>query len=165
MGVLRAGQPDLCPQAVASDGGAAVALGEVGQRRLRRVFLCRSADVGSPHVPVFYEIYKGGTDPFWEEGLDLLGPIGLHVAVIPHYDNTEGGTHDTRYCYLGEDRLEAMEAQLSAGEWVLGVDEHTVCVFDLVARTASVLGLGSVTIRAHGVRSSSLRARRWQLTT
>ena len=43
-----------------------------------------------------------------------------------------------------------MEAQLSAGEWVLGVDEHTVCVFDLVARTASVLGLGSVTIRAHG---------------
>jgi hypothetical protein len=100
-------------------------------------------------VPV-YEIYKVGADPVWEEGLDLLRPHGLNVAVIPHYDNAEGGTHDTRYCYLGEPRLRALEAQLPAGAWVLGVDEHTVCVLDLEAGTVTVGGLGGVTLRRQG---------------
>jgi cyanophycinase-like exopeptidase len=100
-------------------------------------------------VPV-YEIYKAGSDPVWEDGLDLLGPAGLDVAVIPHYDNAEGGTHDTRYCYLGESRLRAMEAQLPPGAWVLGVDEHTACIFDFPAGTFTVLGLGSVTVRRQG---------------
>ena len=95
-------------------------------------------------------IYKAGADPVWVEGLDLLGPIGLEVAVIPHYDNAEGGTHDTRYCYLGEGRLRMMEAQLPPGGWVLGVDEHTACIFDLDAGTVEILGLGSVTVRRHG---------------
>jgi hypothetical protein len=100
-------------------------------------------------VPV-YEIYKVGADPVWAEGLDLLGPLGLNVAVIPHYDNAEGGTHDTRYCYLGEPRLRALEAQLPEGAWVLGVDEHTVLVFDFEAGTATVAGLGGVTVRRQG---------------
>ena len=72
------------------------------------------------------------------------------MAVIPHFDNAEGGSHDTRYCYLGEERLEVMEAQLPADGWVLGVDEHTACIFDFEAGTATVMGLGSVTIRRHG---------------
>jgi hypothetical protein len=82
--------------------------------------------------------------------LDLLGPLGLNVAVIPHYDNAEGGTHDTRYCYLGEPRLKALEGQLPEDAWVLGVDEHTACVFDLEAGTVAVAGLGSVTVRRQG---------------
>jgi sorbitol-specific phosphotransferase system component IIA len=100
-------------------------------------------------VPV-YEIYKVGADPVWEEGLDLLSPLGLNVAVIPHYDNAEGGTHDTRYCYLGEQRLRTLEAQLPPGAWVLGVDEHTVCVLDCGAGTVTVAGLGHVTARYQG---------------
>jgi hypothetical protein len=72
------------------------------------------------------------------------------VAIVPHYDNAEGGTHDTRYCYLGEERLRVMEAQLPPEGWILGVDEHTVCIFDFDAGTASVLGLGVVTVRRHG---------------
>ena len=100
-------------------------------------------------VPV-YEIYKAGEDPVWADGLDLLGALGSAVAVVPHYDNAEGGTHDTRYCYLGEERLRLMEAQLPPEGWVLGVDEHTVCVFDLDAGSASVSGLGAVTVRRHG---------------
>ncbi len=100
-------------------------------------------------VPV-YEVYKVGADPVWAEGLDLLTPLGMTVAVIPHYDNAEGGSHDTRYCYLGEGRLEIMEAQLPPEGWVLGVDEHTACIFDFEAGTATVMGLGSVTIRRHG---------------
>ena len=89
-----------------------------------------------------YEVYKVGADPVWAEGLDLLTPLGMTVAVIPHYDNAEGGSHDTRYCYLGEGRLEIMEAQLPPEGWVLGVDEHTACIFDFEAGTATVMGLG-----------------------
>jgi cyanophycinase-like exopeptidase len=100
-------------------------------------------------VPV-YETYKVGADPVWADGLDLLTPLGLTVAVIPHFDNAEGGTHDTRYCYLGEERLQLMEAQLPPDGWVLGVDEHTACVFDFDAGTVAVTGLGLVTVRRQG---------------
>jgi hypothetical protein len=67
--------------------------------------------LGIAAVPA-YEIYKVGTDPHWEQGLDLLSAIGLRAAVIPHYDNTEGGTHDTRFCYLVElrDRARAQRS-------------------------------------------------------
>ena len=100
-------------------------------------------------VPV-YEIYKVGAEPVWADGLDLLTAVGLTVAVIPHFDNAEGGSHDTRYCYLGEERLRVMEAQLPPEGWVLGVDEHTACIFDFNAGTATVTGLGTVTVRRHG---------------
>jgi hypothetical protein len=105
--------------------------------------------LGRYTVPV-YEIYKVGADPVWAAGLDLLQSIGPDLAVIPHYDNAEGGTHDTRYCYLGEQRLATLEAQMPDTGWVLGVDEHTGCVFDFAAGTASVVGNGGVTVRCSG---------------
>ncbi|HYA45095.1 MAG TPA: hypothetical protein VED59_05780 [Acidimicrobiales bacterium] len=108
--------------------------------------------LGRWSVPV-YEIYKVGADPDWAEGLDLLSPFGLVTAVIPHFDNAEGGTHDTRYCYLGEARLCKLEARLPPEGWVLGVDEHTACVLNLEDGTATVSGLGSVTVRRQGVSS------------
>lgn len=106
--------------------------------------------LGIAAVPV-YEIYKVGADPQWAEGLDLLAVIGLRAAVIPHYDNAEGGTHDTRFCYLGERRLQAMEAMLDATTCVFGIDEHTAGVFDLDADTLTVLGRGGITVRKDGV--------------
>ena len=105
--------------------------------------------LGVATVPV-YEVYKVGAEPFWAEGLDLLAEVGLHVALIPHYDNAEGGGHDTRFCYLGERRLSALEPDLPDGVWVLGVDEHTALVIDLDAGTAAVEGNGTVTVRADG---------------
>lgn len=104
---------------------------------------------GARTLPV-YEIYKAGADPHWLPGLDLLTPLGLPATVIPHYDNTEGGTHDTRYCYLGERRLRALERELPAGGAVLGVDEHTAVVLDLDTDTAAVYGRGGVTVRREG---------------
>jgi hypothetical protein len=109
--------------------------------------------LGVATVPV-YEIYKVGEEPRWLDGLDLMADAGLNVAVIPHYDNAEGGNHDTRYCYLGERRLRVMEAQLPDDAFVLGVDEHTGCLMDLDAGTATVVGLGVVTIRRHGSSST-----------
>jgi len=101
-------------------------------------------------LPV-YEIYKVGEDPRWEPGLDLMFRIlGWSCAVVPHYDNREGGTHDTRYCYLGGRRLDQIEGDL-AGGFLLGVDEHTALVLDLDARTVSVSGRGGATLRVAGV--------------
>lgn len=97
-------------------------------------------------VPV-YEIYKVGAEPHWLEGFDLTGELGLDVAVIPHFDNAEGGTHDTRYCFLGERRLRLLEDQLPAGTGVLGIDEHTAVIFDLEADTAEITGRGGMTAR------------------
>jgi cyanophycinase-like exopeptidase len=111
-----------------------------------------AATAGLAAVPV-YEIYKVGAAPHWLAGLDLLATAGLRVAVIPHYDNAEGGTHDTRYCYLGERRLAVMERELPADAAVLGVDEHTAVIFDLIAETAEVRGRGGLTIRKNGVSS------------
>ena len=105
--------------------------------------------LGAVTVPV-YEIYKVGEEPRWEPGLDLLGPIGLPVAVIPHFDNAEGGNHDTRFCYLGERRLTLLESQLPDGAYVLGVDEHTACVIDVDAGSVSVAGHGTMTVRRDG---------------
>jgi hypothetical protein len=100
-------------------------------------------------IPV-YEIYKVGEAPRWLPGLDLLTPLGLPVAVVPHYDNAEGGNHDTRFCYLGERRLRVLEAELPEDVFILGVDGHTALVLDVDAGTASVLGLGTVTVRRNG---------------
>jgi hypothetical protein len=105
--------------------------------------------LGRLTIPV-YEIYKVGEAPRWLEGLDLLTPLGLPVAVVPHYDNAEGGNHDTRFCYLGERRLRALEADLPDDVFILGVDGHTALVLDLDAGSASVSGLGTVTVRKDG---------------
>lgn len=102
--------------------------------------------LGSYTVPV-YEIYKVGLEPHWLQGLGVLDEIGLDVAVIPHFDNAEGGHHDTRFCYLGEKRLALMEQMLPGGAHVLGIDEHTGLILDLDDGSASVIGAGSVTVR------------------
>ena len=105
--------------------------------------------LGRYTIPV-YEIYKVGEEPHWLDGLDLLTPLGLPVAVVPHYDNAEGGNHDTRFCYLGERRLSVLEAELPPEVFILGVDGHTALVLDLDTGLGSVLGLGTVTVRKDG---------------
>src|SRR3984893_11930705 len=105
-----------------------------------------AARLGVRSLPV-YEIYKVGEEPRWLDGLDLLGVTGLRAAVIPHYNNAEGGTHDTRYCYMGERRLRILEELLPEGVDVLGVDEHTAAIFDIDAGTVSIRGRGGLTWR------------------
>jgi hypothetical protein len=106
--------------------------------------------LGVCSLPV-YEVYKVGEEPRWLDGLDLLSATGLRAAVVPHYNNAEGGTHDTRYCYMGERRLRILEDLLPDGVDILGVDEHTAAIFDIDAGTVSVRGRGGVTWRRHRV--------------
>jgi hypothetical protein len=106
--------------------------------------------LGDWALPV-YEIYKVGEDPRWEPGIGLMSRVlGWRCAVIPHYDNREGGTHDTRFCYVGGRRLAQIEPDLGDG-FILGVDEHTALVLDLDAGTAWVAGRSGVTLRVAGV--------------
>ena len=101
-------------------------------------------------LPV-YEIYKVGAPPFWAEGLDLLGrAFGVTVAVVPHFDNNEGGTYDTRFCYLGQERLDLLQRELPPDAAVLGVDEHTAVVLDDSTGTVDVRGVGRLTIARPG---------------
>lgn len=102
--------------------------------------------VGLFTMPV-YEIYKVGSELYWADGMNILGRFGFNLVVIPHWNNAEGGTHDTRFCYMGESRFEKLEALLPDDVSVLGLDEHTACIIDLEREEAMIRGLGQVTLR------------------
>ena len=107
-------------------------LGDLLERGGALVLGSAAAVTAGSHALPVYEIYKVGLSPQWVEGLNLMSVhTGLNVAVIPHYNNAEGGTYDTRFCYLGEERLSVLERQLPDTMSVLGVDEHTAVIFDL----------------------------------
>ncbi len=112
------------------------------------VLASSAAIAASRYVTPVYELYKAGHDPFWVDGLDLLGPYGLETAIMPHWNNSEGGAaFDTRYCFIGKRRLKAMEDLLPASAVMIGLDETTACVVDLAAQTCEVFGSGRVVLR------------------
>ena len=100
-------------------------------------------------LPV-YELYKVGEDPHWVEGLNILGRFDLNLVVIPHWNNAEGGNHDTRCCFMGESRFRELALLLPDDAAVLGLDEHTACIIDLGKKEVSVRGIGKVVLRRHG---------------
>lgn len=102
---------------------------------------------GVKAIPV-YEIYKVGDSPFWLDGLDLTSEWGLPMVVVPHWNNAEGGTHDTSRCYIGARRLGLLEREIDVG--VVGIDEHTALTVDFGTRRLHVTGLGQVTLRGVG---------------
>ena len=100
-------------------------------------------------LPV-YEIYKVGQNIHWIDGLDVLTPFGLNLVVIPHWNNAEGGTHDTRFCFMGEPRFQQLEKLLPDDAMILGIDEHTACIIDFNTQRIDIQGIGHVTIRKKG---------------
>ena len=146
------GSPSYARRCWQATGVPEVLAGVVAPGRSGALVFASAAVVtlGDWALPV-YEIYKVGEDPRWEPGIGLMSQIlGWRCAVIPHYDNREGGTHDTRFCYVGGRRLAQIEPDLGDG-FILGVDEHTALVLDLDAGTAWVAGRSAVTLRVAGV--------------
>ncbi|MBA3825624.1 MAG: cysteinyl-tRNA synthetase [Ktedonobacterales bacterium] len=102
-------------------------------------------------IPV-YEIFKVGAEPYWNAGLDFFAPYGMRLALVPHWNNSEGGAEvDTRFCYLGEERFERLRAQLPADVVILGIDEHTACLLDFARGTVMVDGKGGAIV-IHGAQ-------------
>lgn len=119
--------------------------------------------VGRYTLPV-YEIYKVGEDLHWVEGIDILGHFGMSCVVIPHWNNAEGGTHDTRFCFMGEPRFQVLESLLPEDTVILGIDEHTACIIDMGSGEASVWGIGSITVRSRGKDKVFRRGDRFDLS-
>jgi peptidase E len=107
--------------------------------------------VGRFTLPV-YEIYKVGQDLHWADGMDILKDFGFNLVVIPHWNNAEGGTHDTRFCFMGEPRFGQLVSLLPEDVAILGLDEHTACILDLENDQAAIKGIGQVTLQHAGHR-------------
>lgn len=105
--------------------------------------------IGRYALPV-YEIYKVGEEPRWLDGLNLFGPYGLELTIIPHWNNSDGATHDTRYCFIGEPRMRLLEKALPDSATILGIDENTACIIDLENGECQLMGVGQVTVRRGG---------------
>ena len=130
------------------------ALLDVANRGGTLVFGSAAAVTAGTHAIPVYEIYKVGAEPSWEAGLDILGALtGVSAVIVPHFDNAEGRNYDTRFCFLGEGRLATLEAALPDHIGVLGIDEHTAAVIDITARTLTVSGVGTVTVRRRGAQT------------
>lgn len=112
-----------------------------------QVVLASAAAMASGRVAApIYEVYRCGEDPAWVDGLDLLGPLGLDLAVMPHWNNSSGGGHDTRFCFMGADRRQILEGLLPPSTVVVGIDESTALTIDPEARLCGVDGAGAVTL-------------------
>ena len=97
---------------------------------------------GQVSLPV-YEVYKVGLAPYWEQGLDLLARLGLRATVVPHFNNAEGGTHDTSCCWVGRRRLAGLRQEVPDLP-VIGIDEHTALVIDPDTCQGTVHGQGGL---------------------
>ena len=128
----------------------AAALGQRLAAGAHIVLASSAAIAAGRHALPVYEIYKVGQEPHWVSGIDLLGPYGIELAIVPHWNNREGGTHDTRYAYIGEPRLRMLEEMLPDSAVIFGVDEYTACTIDLARGDCLVMGAGGVTIRQKG---------------
>lgn len=137
------------PTYMARQLAGTLALHHMVERHRQGAYLCMASAaalaVGTKVIPV-YEVFKVGDDPHWVDGLDLLGPYGLELAIVPHWNNAEGGDElDTSRCFMGRARMEELRQQLPASTRILGIDEHTAVVFDFEQTCCLVMGKGTVT--------------------
>ena len=102
-----------------------------------------ASTLGIRTIPV-YEIYKVGIDPYWEKRINLLEVFDIDCVVVPHFNNKEGGNHDTSISYLGAKRMEILQEIQPTN--ILGIDEHTALIIDAKENLFEVEGLGQVTV-------------------
>jgi len=95
--------------------------------------------------------------------MDLLKHFGFNLVVVPHWNNAEGGTHDTRFCFMGKPRFEQLVAALPPDVSILGLDEHTACIFDFESNQASIKGIGRVILQRSGQQMVFRSADRFSL--
>lgn len=103
-----------------------------------------SIALGAYALPV-YEIFKVGEDLHWKPGLDFFKVFGLSIVIIPHWNNQEGGKElDTSRCFMGEERFKQLCGLLPQRAVIMGIDEQTGVILDLLNGECRVLGGGKV---------------------
>lgn len=106
--------------------------------------------LGTWALPV-YEIHKVGEDPFWKPGLDFFRPYGLQLAIMPHWNNRDGGSElDTSHCFMGQTRFDELIRRLPPQCTILGIDEQTAMIIDLSANQFKSTGRGALHILHQG---------------
>lgn len=110
--------------------------------------LASAAAIAFSHLSLpVYEIYKVGTDLYWEKGINLYEIFFKKLTVIPHLNNEEGGEKtDTSYCFMGKERFDKLTKLLPDNEEVWGIDEHTALIVDLQTKQYSSMGKGKLHI-------------------
>jgi hypothetical protein len=109
-----------------------------------------SIAVSAKSLPV-YEIYKVGDDLHWLAGLDMFGAYGLELAIIPHWNNNDGGDElDTSRCYMGLERFDPLMEMLPESTTILGIDEQSGLILDFANACFEVVGKGTVTVERDG---------------
>lgn len=102
--------------------------------------------VGAHALPV-YEIYKVGQDVHVVDGLNLFADFGLHVSIIPHWNNADGGVDlDTSRCFIGMDRFAEWCDLVPSDNETIGLDEHTGLIIDFETGQCEVSGVSSVSL-------------------
>jgi hypothetical protein len=131
------------------------------------VILASAAAISAGFVALpVYEIYKAGHDLHWYGGLDLFGPFGLKLAIVSHWNNSEGGDElDTSHCFMGRPRWQVLAGMLPQLTTVLAIDEHTGLIIDLENGRADILGRGAVTVIRDGLQQRFVLRQSFPLTT
>src|SRR6185436_17124276 len=102
--------------------------------------------IGAHALPV-YEIYKVGQDVHVVDGLNLFADFGLHLSIIPHWNNADGGVDlDTSRCFIGMDRFAEWCDLIPAENITLGLDEHTGIIMDFASGMCEISGVSSVSL-------------------
>ena len=97
-------------------------------------------------MPV-YEVYKVGEDIHSVPGLNFFGDFELHLSIIPHWNNAEGGDDvDTSRCFVGMQRFDVWCREVPPENTTIGLDEHTGLILDFDARECEVSGVSSVSL-------------------
>ena len=138
------------------DGSPAWQITTTRQRHGAALVLASAAAIasGALALPV-YEIYKVGEDIHWKPGLDYFAPYGLHLVIIPHWNNNEGGSAlDTSRCFMGKERFSRLLDLVPNNYTVLGLDEHTGIILDLPHQNCRVIGKGAVHVLRDGSSTS-----------
>lgn len=106
--------------------------------------------IGKHTLPV-YEIYKVGTDFYWENGLNHFAMFDMPITIVGHWNNEEGGKNvDTSRCFMGKTRFLELRKLLTRDEVILGIDEHTAVVLDPNSKSFTVEGKGEATVLLGG---------------
>lgn len=130
------------------------ALRAIKKAHARGTALCfgsATAVASSTYALPVYEIFKAGDDLHWIPGLDLFHSYGIKVAIVPHWNNTEGEDFDSSRCWMGAERFRILASMLPADVTILGIDETTAVIVDFKNDTLTVTGTGN----AHRIRGAS----------